>query len=312
LRVIEVRDLVFDYPGLRALDRVSFVLEPQSITALVGPNGAGKTTLMRCIAALEVPFSGGASIDGRDVQDDPREIHNKIGYLPDFFGLYDQLSVEQCLTYRAGAQAIPANERAAAVRWAVERVELGDRLGQPAGELSRGLRQRLAIAQAIIHRPQVVLLDEPASGLDPEARGRLAQVLLGLREDGMTLLVSSHILAELQDYSSHMLILRDGRLVDHRPVGPSAGAGDDTGTARMVVRLSAADERLGAVLEGAEAVEAVTLDGTWARFAFSGGAEEQRQLLRRLVEAGLPVCGFAMEQENLQETYLARLRQEAP
>ena len=306
--MIEVRDLVYDYPGLRALDRVSFHLKPQTITALVGPNGAGKTTLMRCMAALDAPLSGSVEIDGEDVQENPRAIHHRIGYLPDFFGLYDQLTVAQCLNYRVAAHAIPQAERSASVAWAAERVQLSDRMGQSAGELSRGLRQRLAIAQSIVHRPEFLLLDEPASGLDPEARGQLAAVLLGLRDEGITLLVSSHILAELQDYSTHMLILREGRLVDHRPVGDTAGP---AGRMRLIVRLSHPDARLSSVLEEASGVEVLEADDTRAVLTVAGGAEDRRVLLRRLVDAGLPLCEFAQAQENLQETYLNRVREVA-
>ncbi len=220
--MISVQNLTFDYPGKRALQHVSFSIEPGSITALVGPNGAGKSTLMRCLAALETPSAGSIHIDSLDVLENPREAHALMGYLPDFFGLYDDLSVEQCLRYHAMVQKISKQEQQAAVERVAIRMQIQDLLFQEAKTLSRGQRQRLAIAQAIIHHPKVLILDEPASGLDPEARFHLSQLLVLLSKEGITMLVSSHILSELEDYCTHMLVLRDGRIVKHCAIDESS------------------------------------------------------------------------------------------
>src|SRR6185369_9813264 len=165
-----VDGLCFDYPGVRALDGVGFELERGTVTALVGPNGAGKTTLLRCLAALETPLAGRIEVAGVDVLESPREAHRRLGYLSDFFGVYDALTVEQCLVHAAAAQGVEQAAVAAAVRRTAERLGLDDRLRTVAGTLSRGLRQRLAIGQALVHAPALLLLDEPAAGLDPEAR----------------------------------------------------------------------------------------------------------------------------------------------
>lgn len=226
--MITIQNLTFDYPGKRALQHVSFTIEPGTITALVGPNGAGKTTLMRCLAALDTPSSGKIFINKLDVLEFPREAHKIMGYLPDFYGLYDDLTVEQCLRFYAMAQEIPKEEQAKAVKTVAERLQIIDQLSQEAGTLSRGQRQRLAIAQAIIHHPKVLLLDEPASGLDPEARQHLSQLLVLLAEEGITMLVSSHILSELEDYCSHMIILREGCLVKHCAIDESSKSMVDT------------------------------------------------------------------------------------
>ena len=153
--MIKIRDLVFEYPTARALDGVSLDVAPEAITALVGPNGAGKTTLLRLMAALDTPYAGSVAIDGLDTQREPREVHRTLGYLPDFFGLYDGLSVRRCLTYAARAHGLVSMDGDAAVTEAAESVGLADRLDQAAGALSRGLRQRLAIAQALVHRPKL-------------------------------------------------------------------------------------------------------------------------------------------------------------
>ena len=304
--VVAVRDLVYDYPTARALFGVSFDIAPGSITALVGPNGAGKTTLMRCLAALETPYSGRVMVDGLDVEEHPRQIHERLGFLQDFFGLYDELTVRRCLDYHAAARSVPAPERGAAVERSAQRLGLTERLDQRAGTLSRGLRQRLAIAQAIIHRPSLLLLDEPASGLDPEARQELSRLLLTLQGEGMTLVVSSHILAELEDYSTHMMIMHQGRITEHSAIGDMAEAA----ATPMRVALAAPHNGLRAALEGMSGLSGLTVDDRGASFAFVGDDAARADLLRGLIEAGIPVAAFHPEQRSMQDVYLDRLRRD--
>jgi ABC-2 type transport system ATP-binding protein len=299
--MIEIRDLVFEYPGHRALHGVSLDVEKGAITALVGPNGAGKTTLLRCMAALETPYAGRVVIAGLDTREAPRAIHARLGYLPDFFGLYDALSVRRCLFYAARAHGIAVADAGAAVLAAAARVALSDRLEQPAGALSRGLRQRLAIAQAIVHRPAVLLLDEPAAGLDPQARRDLSQLLLSLKADGMTLVVSSHILAELEDYSDRMVIVNDGRIA-----GGEAIALRDTASARLRVVLATPHNGLADFLTG-HGTQVLQADDTRALLSLSGGAEERSRLLVALVHGGFAVSEFAEEARNLEDVYFAKV-----
>jgi len=299
--MISVSGLVFDYPGTRALDDVGFTLEGETITALVGPNGAGKSTLLRCIAGLDTPYAGEINVAGLDVLAQPRDSHRCMGFLADSYGLYDDLTIRQCLLYRAASLRMPADERATAVQIAAERLAIADRLRQKAGTLSRGLRQRLAIAQSIVHHPPVLLLDEPASGLDPEARVGLAETLLRLREEGMTIIVSSHILSELEDYSTHMLVLRDGRLVEQRALGT---ASDGHGAA-VTLRLARHDERLEALLRAEASVGQLMVEGLTAQFQFAGDPAERAMLLRRLIAAELPIADFAAERESLQDLYMS-------
>ena len=239
--MIVVKDLTFDYPGFRALNQVSFSLSKGSVTALVGPNGAGKTTLMRCIAALESPLLGSVHVAGVDVFEFPREVHKRMGYLADNFGLYSELTVAQGLEYAARAQGLNSAAVVGAVRRTAQRMGLADKLNDQAKTLSRGQRQRLAIGQAIIHQPLVLLLDEPASGLDPEARSALAQVFRDLQTHGMTLLVSSHILAELDEYSTHMLALNQGRVLEYRSLTSSMAVQGSRLRRLRLEFLSAAD-----------------------------------------------------------------------
>ena len=298
--MLSVRHLVFDYPGHRALDDVSFRVEPKTITALVGPNGAGKSTLLRCLAALDRPFAGVVELDGFDIHERPRLAHRRMGFLPDFYGLYDELTVRQCLTYRAAAVGLPRGQWRERVRLAAERMEIMDRLGDKAGSLSRGLRQRLAIAQAIIHEPALLLLDEPASGLDPEARMGLSAVLRQLRDKGMTIIVSSHILAELEDYSTHMLVIRDGKILHHRALDPLSKQ-----RVRIRVEVANGEHKLVEVLSHEGGVTEITLMGTVCTFEYP---VSRHTLLKHLMAADLHVIEFAIDETGLQEAYLEQVR----
>lgn len=211
--MIDATDLCFDYPGKRALHHVSFAIQPNTITALVGPNGAGKTTLLRCLAALETPTLGRITLDGIDAEQSPRDIHRVCGYLSDFFGLYNDLTVTQHLTFFALNHKMPRNKAQQRIETVLEQLDLVAYRDALVDSLSRGLRQRLAIAQTILPEPTILLLDEPAAGLDPEARYDLSTLLKSLKQAGMTIIVSSHILSELEDYCTDMMIIKDGRLV---------------------------------------------------------------------------------------------------
>jgi len=305
--IIEVNDLVFDYPGTRALNHVSLQIEAGSITALVGPNGAGKTSLLRCLAALETPVSGEIRVAGIDVLSDPRSCHRQLGYLSDFFGIYGELTVRQCLLHAAASHGIGADGQQEAVDLAARRLGIAGRLSDAAGTLSRGLRQRLAIAQAIVHQPHILLLDEPASGLDPEARHSLAELFLALRDEGMTLVVSSHILSELDEYSSDMLVLRQGRILSHAPIVSSRQS-----LVQMRVRTSEPLADLGRILGEIEGISGIRLEESAATFTYSADRKAQHALILELLQRGVPLCAFAEEKRNLHLAYLDSVRNGGP
>lgn len=304
---ITATNVTYVYPGTRALDRVSFEITRGSVTALVGPNGAGKTTLLRCLAGLDRPLTGAIVVAGIDVLEEPRLAHASMGYLSDFFGLYDTLTVRQCLAHAAAANGVAQAALDATVERTAARLDIADRLEQRCAALSRGLRQRVAIGQAIVHAPAVLLLDEPASGLDPEARHALAGLFTRLRDEGMTMVVSSHILAELDEYSTHMLVLRGGKILEHRPLGGNAGAA--TQERHVRVRLAGAHAGWRDLLAATAGVRVVESSDSDALIAVHAGANEdaasqQARVLRELVAAGVPVASFAEETENLHQSYL--------
>lgn len=299
--MIEVRNLDFEYPTKHVLHGISFDVAQGAITALVGPNGAGKTTLLRCLAALARPYGGTVRIAGVDVVKGPRQVHRQLGYLPDFYGLYDELSVERCLYFAARQHGLDTATTAAAVGRAAMRVGLGDRRRELAGQLSRGLRQRLAIAQAIVHEPAVLLLDEPAAGLDPEARRNLSDLLVELRAGGMTLIVSSHILAELEDYCTEMLVLQDGRIAGGGAVKVGQSRAD-----RLTIELARPDPSLAEILAAQEGVSVIYADRARAEIDLDGGPAAQHALLRALIDQGLTVCALSRVRQRLEDAYFDR------
>jgi len=300
--MIEVSNLVYEYPSRRALDGVSLSVAPRTITALVGPNGAGKTTLLRCLAALEMPYDGTVTIDGLDTVTSPREIHARLGYLPDFYGLYDELSVRRALVYAARAHGIAPGSAGVAAQTAAQRVGLADRMETPAGQLSRGLRQRLAIAQSIVHEPKVLLLDEPAAGLDPQARRDLSTLLVALKDGGMTLVVSSHILAELEDYCSEMIIIEGGRVA-----GGKAVKVRDVERPRYVLEIATARSDLKDFLNARAGLDVIEADQHHALFTFTRNPSARAKLVRDLVGAGFEVSSFGESSKALEDAYFAQV-----
>lgn len=299
--MIEVNKLSFRYATKQALRDVSFTLEPATITALVGPNGAGKSTLLRCMAALDNTFSGSIKLWGLDTHENPRACHRLLGFLSDQFGLYDDLTIEQSLGYMAMAHHLPKDSWLPRIELVSRQLGLADSMQQKAGELSRGLRQRVAIAQAIMHQPKLLLLDEPASGLDPEARHELSNLLKLLRSEGMTIVVSSHILAELADYSTHMLVLREGMISSHQELGNYRR----NHSQQLHLSLSRLMPDAVNVLAAQTGVSDIRFDGQNGQFTFSGDAADQSRLLAALIAAGLPIAEFAATKSNLQDLYLA-------
>jgi ABC-2 type transport system ATP-binding protein len=300
--MISVCDLVFEYPGRRALHGVSLEVAPGGITALVGPNGAGKTTLLRCIAGLQTPVAGSVFIGGVDAIRSRRECHRLLGYLSDFFGVYDRLTVRQCLEYMAMAHGLRGSDVARAVARTSERVAITGYLEARAGTLSRGLRQRLALGQAVVHDPQFLLLDEPASGLDPEARRGLSLLLTRLQEAGTTLIVSSHLLSELEDYCTDILILDRGRVVHQRSVRRQ-----DTRVRAYVLDVVGDKPTALRKLEATPGVGQPRIEGDRLVFESDRDRAFLAEILSSLVKDGMAVAAFHEYREDMQELYFSAL-----
>ncbi len=296
--MIEVRNLTFEYPNQLALDDVSFNIERNTITALVGPNGAGKTTLLKCLSALIKPYRGEIYVDGNDIIEDPRSVNKVIGFMPDFFGLYDNLTVRQAMRYYAMAYDLQIDNLRTHITDIIERVNLQDKLNEKIGSLSRGMRQRMAIAQSIVHNPKLLLLDEPASGLDPEARSSLTELFIDLNKADMTIIVSSHILSELDDYATNLVVLKEGQIIEKNV------SKDVIRNEERILCISTVDPISNykhIFDEGG--LQARKQDDLHIEFTFNGSIEEQNQLLNGLLKKGVKISEFYIKKSKLQDHY---------
>ena len=218
LPLVQVRDLTVTYGKTRAVEGISFDIPKGAIFGFIGPNGAGKTSTIKVLATLLRPAGGRVSICGFDVVRRADEVRRKIGYLPDAFGVYDDLTAEEYLHFFAAAYHLPSGQRRKLIADALALTELTEKATAPVEGLSHGMKQRLGIARLLLHDPELLLLDEPANGLDPRARIEMRELLKELQSMGKTILISSHILHELAQFCTHIGILEQGRMVAAGPL----------------------------------------------------------------------------------------------
>ncbi len=305
--IIETRSLVKRYDGELAVAGIDLVVGPGEIYGLVGPNGAGKTTTMRILATLLAPTAGEALVCGFDVTADPVEVRRRIGYMPDFYGVYDDLRVWEYLDFFARCYSVPAARRAGMIGELLEIVGLGDKRESYIEALSRGMRQRLCLAHTLVHDPQLLILDEPASGLDPRARVEMREILRELRGMGKTILVSSHILSEVAELCTSVGIIDRGRLLRSGQIAEIERSLRATALLRIDILSDGGaatawlgtDPRVGDVL-------AVSSEAGLTRLEvpFDGPPDEQAALLQGMIAAGHTVSSFGQATSDLEEIFL--------
>ena len=302
--VITVEGLVKRYGRSPALDGVSFSVPAGSIYGFLGPNGAGKTTALRILATLLMPTEGKASVAGEDIVRHPARARKNIGYMPDFFGVYDDLTVGEYLEFYAQAHGVPRDQWRKIIADLLELVDLGHKRDDFVETLSRGMKQRLGMARCLVHDPEVLLLDEPASGLDPRARVEMREVLREISRMGKAVLISSHILPELEDLSTEVGIIHKGRMVASGPVQSILA---QLGASRVleVWTLGRAAET-GDIMGGQPGVRDVEIlhERSMVRASFAGDDAGQAAVLEALVEAGIPVVSFNSLQ-GLEDLFMA-------
>ena len=300
--MIEVRNISKRYGRVRALDDFSLQVPRGALFGLVGPNGAGKSTLLKILATLIRPDAGVATVDGKDVTRNPRGIRKSTGYQPDIPGLYQQMTVEQYLQFFAGAFHIRGELRRKAVQHGLEYSGLQDRRYDDVEALSFGMKQRLLLAKTLIHNPVVLLLDEPATGLDPLARIQLRDQLRALHQRGVTILISSHILSDLEDICTDVAFIGSGKNVSrsYTPAGAETGP-----AATLVCDIEVlADAALASQTTQAFSGAKVTKNsGTALQVELTGGQEEAAALLRHLVSSGVAVIRFTCSGPGLEDVY---------
>ena len=304
---IEVTGAKRAFGSVQAVDHIDLQARPGEVTALVGPNGAGKTTLLLMLATLLAPDGGTIRIAGLDPVAEPRQVRAAIGWMPDVFGTWDALTVREVLeTVGAAYRLAPGLARTRAAEL-LDVVHLGDLADRPARVLSRGQKQRLGLARALVHHPSVLLLDEPASGLDPRSRIELRDILRQLAASGATLLVSSHILTELQEIADRAVIVARGRSVAVQDLtsgsGTDSGSGDGSGHRVSHWRITSLDPpRLMAALAHHGVATQPLTDAVDVEVAGDIAASE---LLAQLVGDGIPITAFAPSYGALETAYLA-------
>ena len=306
--MITVEDLTKTYGKRTALDHISFEVPEKEIFGFVGPNGAGKTTTLRILAALLEPTEGRALIDGADVTKERDKVHSRLGYMPDFFGVYDQLTVSEYLDFYASCYRQPKARRKKIVDDLLALMGLTERANQPVDTLSRGLKQRACLARALVHDPVVLLLDEPASGLDPRARVEMREILKELQGMGKTIVISSHILPELTELCTMIGIIDHGRM---RATGPVHEVIQQlTSGRRLRISVLGNQEEAVAVLTPLQNVRQVEMVNGHVEAQFEGDDATAAEILKALIGGGIRVSGFSQLDGGLEDAFLKATSEE--
>jgi ABC-2 type transport system ATP-binding protein len=293
-----------EFGPLVAVGDVSFTLGPGDLLGLIGPNGAGKTTLLRAIAGLQPMSAGRVRVVGHEVRPGAADALRQIGFTPDTPPFYDTLTVREYLRFIGKGYELPPAEVEERIDFWLEKVWLAEKGGQKVKALSRGMRQRVGIARTLLPNPALVLLDEPAAGLDPAGRVQFRQLLCDLRDQGKALIVSSHILSDMDEYCTHIGIMRRGEMVRLGTVAQVAAHDADLGRCRYSLTLASPLAGLEEVLAGLTDVSDVRVERDRATFEYASGREAAAGLLRELVARRVPVASFAPNAPGLEEAYL--------
>lgn len=309
--IIEIEGLTKQYGPLTALDNLTLSIEEGSVVGFIGPNGAGKTTTIRILTTLLRPTRGEARIAGHSVLQQPQAVRRVMGYMPDFFGVYEDMQVWEYLDFFAACYAIPQPQRQRMIDDLLALVDLGHKRDTYVETLSRGMKQRLCLARTLAHDPQVLILDEPASGLDPRARIEIRELLRELRHMGKTIFFSSHILSEVADICDSIAILEAGRLVtfgdlhamqrrlrDHRLIQVRL-LGDPTPVVAFLWQHPGVSN-----ITAPDSASEPTLPADAIRFDFSGDDESLSALMTALVQAGFRLLSFSEQTGDLEDVFM--------
>ncbi len=300
--MLKIENLVKKYGDFTAVDNLSMELEDGDIYGFVGPNGAGKTTTMRIIATLMEATSGTVLVDGINVAEQPMKVREKLGYMPDFFGVYDNLKVSEYMDFYGSCYGLSRQDRSKRADELLELVELSSKKDSYVDTLSRGMKQRLCLARSLIHNPALLILDEPASGMDPRARIEMKGILKTLKGMGKTIIISSHILPELAELCTSIGIIERGRMV-------YSGQVDDimrkiTGKTILEIRVLSDIDKAVNLLREQPLVEDITIDDNMLEVGYSGNDEDIARLLKILITNDVSIVSYTKEAGNLEEIFM--------
>jgi ABC-2 type transport system ATP-binding protein len=300
--MLKIENLVKKYGNFTAVDNLNLELGKGDIYGFVGPNGAGKTTTMRVVATLMEATSGTVLVDGINVAQHPVKVRGKIGYMPDFFGVYDNLKVDEYMDFYGSCYGLSKTERNKRSDELLELVNLRDKKENYVDTLSRGMKQRLCLARSLIHNPELLILDEPASGMDPRARIEMKGILKALKDMNKTILISSHILHELAELCSSIGIIERGKLV-------YSGEIKDimwklTGKTILEITVLSDVDKAVSLLREQPLVEDIAGEDNTLEVSYSGNNEDMAKLLKMLINQDIPVMSFTKEEGSLEEVFL--------
>jgi ABC-2 type transport system ATP-binding protein len=300
--MIETKNLTKNYGELMAVDDLNLTIKGGDIFGFIGPNGAGKTTTMRILVTLLEPTRGSAFINGLNVAKEGKKVRRLVGYMPDFMGVYDDLKVFEYLEFFAAAFGIERKKRKSIVEGVLELTDLESKKSATVDSLSRGMQQRLGLARVLIHDPKVLILDEPASGLDPRARIEIRELLRELKRMGKTIMISSHILSELEEICDHVGIIEQGRLVfsgTMEEIRPRLGI-----ESKVRVRVADHQDKAIELLSALPQVSRVQALGGEIAVTFHEGKNADGIVARTLVNAGLDIISIQPERLKLDDAFL--------
>nr|WP_106782110.1 ABC transporter ATP-binding protein [Lysinibacillus timonensis] len=303
--MIEMKGLTKKYGSFLALDNFELTVGEGVVCGFVGANGAGKSTIFSILATLLSPTSGDVFINGQSVITQPAEVRKQIGYMPDFFGVYDQLKVDEYLDFYGASYGIPSKKRKALIPELLELVNLTDKRFEYVDLLSRGMKQRLCLARSLIHDPKILILDEPASGLDPRARIEMRDILKHLKALGKTILISSHILPELAEICDEIVVIDSGKLIVHGHVETIQAQlqGDKRIKVKVLSQLEVARDFFveDPFITGLEVMD----DKQELSFTYKGTDEDQVKLLRKALLSNIQIYSLTVEKKDLEDVFMA-------
>ena len=302
LPAVQTLGLTRSYGSMTALNTLDLTVNQGDLFGFIGSNGAGKTTTLRILATFLAPTAGQALVLGHDVVRDADAVRHVIGYMPDFFGVYKDMEVTEYLDFFGACYKIPTAQREKTVNDVLELVGLSEKKGALIGALSRGMQQRLGLARVLIHDPKVLLLDEPASGLDPRARIEMMAILQELQRMGKTIIISSHILSELQTLCNRVAIIERGKLIY---AGPVQGVRDQAASGRVLrVKVSSDQDRAIELLKSRPEVGAVEAEDGHIKITLVNHDVDHSVIAETLVHGGARLIELREDELGLEEVFL--------
>ena len=300
--MLKIRNLTKTFGKYHALSGLDMDVPEGALYGFVGPNGAGKTTTIKILCGLLIPDGGNVEICGMDIAENTREIRGMIGYVPDYFGVYENLKVSEYMEFFAscsGLYGLKARKRCTAL---LEQTGLEEKTDFYVDGLSRGMKQRLCLARAMIHDPQILIMDEPTSGMDPRSRFEFKEIIRELNEQGKTILISSHLLQELSEICTDLGIIEQGRMALSGSMEEILNRVD---TSRpLSITVNGRVEQALAILRSHPCVQTISVKDKEMMVGFMGDKQDEAQLLQQLVDADVPVCGYARVRGDLETLFM--------